>query len=199
MKLLRAYAVAGLMFLFASPVFAKSDHDDPDMRLLEFRTAPLALIWRWYTIEGLVRLGPPSKRWAIGPSYIKYGAPTNSNMFFPAYRGSAMGFVVTRYFDVLSAPGWYGTFRYYFENYDSYLEDPYSTISHLRGHAVTLIAGYRFPVFDRSFLMAGVGLQARSYDKKEIRTDNMNRISPIEDSDFFEALPYLEVKVGVEF
>lgn len=163
----------------------------------EVRTAPLALIARWYTLEALYRL---NDEWALGPSYIKFGSTASADMFFPSYRGKALGFVGTHYFPSSSGQGLYGTVRYYFQDYTAYEHDNTSSEFHLKGHSLAFVGGYRLPFLKSFFFMPGIGIQLGKYEKTETKTDIITHaVTVTTDSNYLSVIPYLEAKVGVEF
>ena len=169
--------------------------NEPNINQWEIRTAPLAFLARWLTLESLYRL---DDHWAIGASYVAYRATGGGGMFtpFPGLRGNSFGLVVTRYFHPLEESGLYGNLHLSKEDYTQYPNaDGPRSLFHYKGHSLLLVAGYRMPFWQHFFILAGAGAKIGMYEKFErdfsgIETTNKN---------YFGVIGYLEAKLGIAF
>ncbi|MCO5142573.1 MAG: autotransporter outer membrane beta-barrel domain-containing protein [Oligoflexia bacterium] len=168
----------------------KTKDNDSNFRAWEFRTAPLTLLIRWLTLEAAYR---PNAHIAVGPTLIKYFGSTTP--FIIGFRGYAIGVFGTYYVNPLPEAGFYGTARYYYEKYTVYSSPDSSSrdIISMKGHTMTLIGGYRFPIGASFFGLIGAGAQFRfvdlvetSYSRTTIKNNTLRFV------------PYLEAKVGIE-
>ena len=121
------------LLLFSQNIFAKTVSN------YEIRTAPIALLARWVTLDFAFNL---DNQWAIGPSVIIYAAPKIGNMFIPTYNGYAAGVNVYGYLNSFSTNGWYWGNHLYYENFESY---PHDFLGHyeLSGFKFNTVGGYQ--------------------------------------------------------
>lgn len=165
----------------------------------ELRTAPLALIARWITLEGLYLLG--GERWAVGPSLVFYESPAAGSMLWLSQRGRSIGAVATYYFKPVSEPGWYGTLRYLHDSYTYYPHNSRAGIRHesYQGHSLTMVAGYRFVLPWNAFLLMGGGAQGGLYERAETKEPTPGAFTSSSSRGRFSLRLYVEGKAGLRF
>jgi len=161
----------------------------------ELRTAPIAFIARWLTLEALYRL---NDKWAVGPSFVYYGSGPTGSMFWLSYQGRALGLVATHYLRGVSQRGWYGSLRYHYEDY-TYYPHAKSEEQYYKGHSLIAVAGYRFLFLKSFFVMPGLGAKLSLYEHTETKFGVANVATRTRTPSRFQALPYIEAKLGVEF
>lgn len=178
----------------AEPTPEFSPRNEASAYRWELRTAPIALIARWFTIEGLFHI---DEQLAVGPSFVKYGSAPVGSMFWPSFRGRSIGLVGTYYFEPRPNT-WYATVRYFHENFTFYSHGRDNDEVQWRGNTVMGVAGYRRPLSQSIFMLAGVGLQLGKYEITEKK--NKSGVALVtRDPSKIRLRPYFELKVGVGF
>lgn len=189
----KAKAASKLEELPASP---KSENSpEQTFARFELRTAPIAFIARWLTVEALYRV---NDKWAVGPSFVYYGSGTSGSMFWLSYQGQALGMVATHYLRGVSQRGWYGSLRYHYEKY-TYYPHAKSEEHYYKGHSLIATAGYRFLFLKNFFVMPGLGAKLSVYEHTETKFSIANVATRSTNPSRFQALPYIEAKLGMEF
>lgn len=185
MKILM-FLLATITISFSQSLIAKEDLS------YEVRTAPVAMIARWGTIDLSFNI---DDHWAFGPSVIVYAAPKIGNMFAPAYNGYAVGGHAYGYLNSFATDGWYWGNHLYYENFESY---PHNFLGHyeLKGFKFNTVAGYQIILNYSLNLLFGAGLETRSYDQKNIDESNGN--TPKFKDQSYTSL-YVEAKFGYKF
>ncbi len=159
----------------------------------ELRTAPIAMMVSWYTLDVSYRL---SENLATGPAVISYNARGPGGMFGPTYNGYAIGWNGSYYFSSLLKDTWYISAHAYYESYKSY---PRAYLGHYvyEGGKANTAIGYQWRGAMIN-IIAGLGLEYRSYSV----TDKKDPIGGIEqpsvDSSESRGLPFVEFKIGIE-
>ncbi len=177
------------------PAEMHQQKEQASLRQFELRTAPIAFVARWLTLEALFRVNP---HWAVGPSFVYYGDTSSGSMFWLSYQGRAVGIVATHYLRGAGIRGWYGTGRYHFESF-THRPHAKSEELHYKGHALLLSAGYRFVFLKNFFVMPGLGVKLGLYERTETNFSVPSARTRNTKPNHFLALPYLEAKLGVEF
>ena len=155
----------------------------------ELRTAPIAFIAKWTTIDISYFI---NEHWAIGPSYIRYGASgPYGNMFLPTWDGYAIGghFILA---ENLQTTGYYLATHIYSENYKSYPE-AYLGYYKRVGTRVIVTVGERW-VSGNFTTQLGAGFEGTSYDI----TKTPDTGSPTEYTDSGTGFT-IEFKMGLMF
>jgi len=162
-------------------------------RSWEFRTAPIALIARWFTLDVSYRL---SDQWATGPAAILYNAEGPGGMLSPSYKGYAVGWNGNYYFNSVYKNTWYVSAHTYYESYKSY-PHAYLGYKEIDGFKANSVIGYQWK-WSRINMMTGIGAEFRNQNVVD-RKDAVNSVeqSPIESRDSFW-LPHIEFKMGIE-
>jgi hypothetical protein len=159
----------------------------------EFRTAPIAFIARWLTLDVSYRL---TDQWATGPAAILYNADGPGGMVGPTYSGSAFGWNGNYYFSSAFSNTWYVSAHAYYESYKSY-PHAYMGFKEIDGVKANSAIGYQWK-WSRVNVMAGVGAEFRSQTVVDRRDgDDVAGSSPRESKDAFW-LPHIEFKMGIE-
>jgi hypothetical protein len=161
-----------------------------------FRTAPVAIMARWYTLDVSYNI---SKNWATGPAVISYASGTMGGMLAPTYRGYAIGWNGNYYFNSVRVDGWYASLHAYYENYDSYPEG-YSGYVAINGFKANSAVGYRWIIgnFD---ILAGLGMENRIHTTTDHRErylliDGSPTMIQEPTSNASDWLPFAEIKIG---
>ncbi len=185
---MKKYLIMTFPLLFFSSIsFSKEILD------YEIRTAPIALIARWGTLDFSFNV---NNQWAIGPSVIIYAAPKIGNMFAPSYSGTAIGGHAYYYFNSFSGTGWYWGTHIYYESYESY---PHNFNGHyeFKGFKFNTKIGYQIMASSRINLLLGAGAEARNYDQKNI--DDSSGVNVPKFKDYQAVIPFVEAKLGYKF
>jgi|GEM_PF-3092149 hypothetical protein len=203
----RCFVISCLTFFVAAPSFAASSKKRgfiyrvtpvPHREVLkrwEFRTAPIALLARWYTLDVSWRF---SKHWSTGPAVVFYRSATIGNMLTPSFRGSAVGWQGNYYFQSVERNSWYAGFHSYYEEYDSYLEGR-SGRDAVKGLRLDSALGYQWRgagSFRPLHFMAGVGPEYKDRQRKRFR--ELEGGAPFEDGHQSLFGIFLEFKMGIE-
>jgi hypothetical protein len=164
-----------------------------EMPRWEFRTAPVAYLARWYTLDVSYRI---SEKWATGPAGIIYGSPEIGHMFAPSYKGYAAGWNANYYFNTVLKSGWYLSMHSFYEKYSSY---PHAYLGHkeIDGFRANAVAGYqwRWSAFN---LMAGLGGEYNNHnvvDKPDAIGSKQPNVSSFNGT---STLLHIELKIGVQ-
>jgi hypothetical protein len=178
--------LAASILCFSNICFSKEILD------YEVRTAPIALLARWATLDLSFSL---NDQWAIGPSIIVYAAPKVGNMFVPAYNGYAAGLHAYGYLDSFSSDTWYWGNHLYYENFESY---PHNFSGHyeLKGFKFNSVAGYQVILNYNLNLLLGAGFETKNYD--QVNIDESNGNTPSFKNQSYTSL-YIEAKFGYKF
>ena len=160
----------------------------------EFRTAPVALLARWYTLDVSYRLS--EKKWATGPSIVLYNYSEIGNMFAPAFKGQALGWNANYYFDSAQRNTWYFSLHSYYEKYKSY---PHAYLGYYEkdGYRMNGALGYQWR-WNPVNLMAGLGVEQRNHNVVEHKDPILGiEQEPVSSSESV-GLPYAEIKIGIQ-
>ncbi len=161
-----------------------------DLRSWEFRTAPVALLARWYTLDISYRF---TEQLAFGPSAVIYDAPgVQGNMLAPTYKGNAFGLHANYYFNSVMTRGWYSGLHAYQESYRSYPEG-YPGYEDRKGFRGNVTAGYQFK-WSQVNLMTGLGMEYRNHNVVE--TSRYSGTQPETRESSWG--PTVEIKLGFE-
>ena len=184
---MKKYLVAVLILLSSPFSFSK------EILNYEIRTAPVALIARWVTLDFSFNI---NNQWALGPSIGLYATPKIGNMFTPSYNGSAVGAHAYYYFNSFSDDSWYFGNHAYYENYESY---PHAFNGHyeLKGFKFNSKAGYQLVIMSGFSFLLGLGAEYRNYDQKNI--DDSNGVNTPKFKDYQPVVGFIEAKVGYKF
>lgn len=158
--------------------------------LWEVRTAPIAMLASWYTLDVSYRT---NKNFAFGPAAIIYNSnATQGSMLMPTYKGSALGGHVYYYFNSVYRSDWYLGARLYKESYRSY---PHAFLGYdeMDGYKGNATIGYQLKTSEVNW-MFGVGGEQREHD---VITYEENK-SPVTSKESFLGM-LIEFKVGFEF
>ncbi len=159
----------------------------------EFRTAPLAFLASWFTLDVAYRL---SDQWSFGPSAILFNAKGPGSMLAPSYNGYAVGWNGSYHFGSVRKNSWYISAHGYYESYKLY---PHAFSGHkeVTGFSGYSVIGYQWR-WSRVNILSGIGPQI-SYQNVVERTRPLNDVekSPVESRDV-KLVPTIEFKVGFE-
>ncbi len=138
----------------------------------EIRTAPLALIAQWQTLDVSYRF---TENFAMGPSIIRYAGSGGGNMFLPDYSGDAYGFSADYYFRSVMKNTWYLGSHAYKEKYRN---RPHATFDDYErdGYRVNAVLGYQIK-FQPFNLLIGGGEEYRSYQETKY-VDKYSSLGP---------------------
>ena len=178
------------LILVSTLVFADVSQEAEKNELFtwELRTAPLALLASWYTVDISYRI---SEKVSTGPAIVVYGASEQGNMFFPSYKGNAVGWQANYYFDSVLRNSFYLGSRLYFENYNSY-PHAFNGFNQIIGSRLNTIFGYK--IKNSGILsMFGVGLEYSDHAITKHEDSQLNV-----DSHEAKLAPVLEVRMGIE-
>lgn len=159
----------------------------------EFRTAPIALWARWYTLDISYRI---SEKWTTGPAAVVYGSAEIGNMFVPSYKGYAVGWNANYYFNSVLKNGWYLSMHSYYEKYSSY---PHAYLGHkeMDGFRANAVAGYQWK-WSSFNMMAGLGGEYRNHnvvDKPDAIAGSQPEVTSFNET---RTLPHIEFKIGIQ-
>lgn len=177
----------------SSGTLSSSFYSEEEMPRWEFRTAPVVLWARWYTLDVSYRI---SEKWATGPAAVVYGSAEIGNMFAPSYKGYAVGWNANYYFRSVMKSGWYLSMHSYYEKYSSY-PHAYNGHKKMDGFRANAVAGYQWK-WSAFNLMAGLGGEYRNHNVVD-KSGVISGIQP-EVSSFNETrtLPHIELKIGIQ-
>lgn len=155
----------------------------------ELRTAPVALLARWQTLDASYRI---NRHWATGPALVAYNSEGRGGMLAPSFKGLAIGWHVTHYFLSVARHGWYSGLHAYHEDYESrgHGDDGYEKLEGLR---TNLVLGHHWR-WNRVNLMVGAGPELKNY--KVAKYDRGNSTPTI--SHESNLGPTVELKLGLE-
>jgi hypothetical protein len=163
---------------------------EPTLKRWELRTAPIAFIAAWKTLDVAYRL---TNHWSLGPSAISYGCELG-NMLGPCYNGDAVGLNLNYYFKSVEKDTWYISTHAYSEKFKSYPEGSLG-YSDVYGSKLNSALGYQWKGKMIQILL-GLGFEIRNYNIDEKYTDPMlGNNKSYSDS---ESLPFIEFKIGIE-
>lgn len=178
----------------SSPRTSLDQHSlENNMRLWEIRTAPVAMLASWYTLDVSYRI---SENFATGPAVVIYNAPEVGNAHLPTYKGGAWGWHANYYFDSVVRNTWYLGARAYYESFRSY---PHARRGYedVRGVRSAAFLGFQWK-WSRLNLMTGVGMEYRGSDVKDYTRSGVNLEGAPTKSRESELLPMIEIKLGLE-
>lgn len=158
----------------------------------EVRTAPIALVAQWATLDFSFKL---NGTWAAGPSVIVYASPKIGNMLAPSYNGTALGGHLYAYLNSFSQSSWYWGNHFYSENFESY---PHAKTGHyeLKGSKISTKFGYQLLLKSNFVFLTGAGVELRSYTQNDIIDLGAAAPTLKSQSGIF---PFIEFKVGYKF
>lgn len=162
----------------------------------EVRTAPIAYLAKWYTVDIAYVFG---EQFAMGPAAIFYNGDDLGNMITPTYNGAAYGLSAAYYFKPVHKNGTYISSHIYYDKYDNYPHGaPKGDYDKVEGIKANLVYGYRTHLSVFSISM-GLGAEYRDYDvsvgQKTYPGDAVDR------GDYGNrsgVIPYVEFKIGIE-
>lgn len=122
----------------------------------EIRTAPLAFLASWNTLDVSYRL---NEHWAHGPALVHYNHAPIGGMFTPSLRGLAAGWSGTYYTKAVTRDTWYTSLHTYYEDYKLY---PHASLIHYhrKGLRASSAYGYQWH-WSRINMLAGLGPEFR--------------------------------------
>lgn len=159
----------------------------------EFRVAPIAAAFRFYSLEIAYRF---SKQWSFGPAGVAYDSlGDRGNMLIPTYHGAAFGLNGTYYLQSVSSDSFYISGHAFYQKFTSYGHS-FRGYSESVGARADLNFGYQWE-WDSLKLRGGFGVQ---YDNEKGRTVFPSDGGPDTFADFDKTilLPTVEFKVGFE-
>jgi len=160
----------------------------------DLRTAPVALVARWYTLDAFYRI---TKNWSTGPAAIVYAASSPGGMFFPNYKGYAVGWGGNHYFTSVRTDGWYASLHAYYESYESYPHGSMS-IEKRDGFKANSALGYRWRINNGFDLLTGLGVENDTHSVIERREGPLlNNLAQETRSNRSTWLPFIEIKIGL--
>lgn len=170
--------------------------DSTGFRTWELRTAPIALLARWYTLDVAYRF---TENFATGPAVVLYDAlGDRGGMLAPTYKGYAFGWQGNFYLNSILTDTWYFGLRAYYESYRSYLHGVLG-YDERNGVRTNAFFGYQWK-WSRVTLMSGLGVEYLDRDVVRQRElgDALGVIQSAGSSrqSLFE--PMIEVKMGFE-
>lgn len=180
------------IFLVAVSVLGKDIEKttEPKLKQWEVRTAPIAYIARWITLDVSYRF---NEQFAAGPAIVVYNSEsTTGGMFSPTYKGTAFGAQAYYYFRSVMGPTWYIGSRFYKEDYRSY-PHAFSGYDNKDGWSANATLGYQVRSPSTVWLF-GIGPEATTHN---VLTHENNKPT-VEDSESFFGLA-IEFKVGFDF
>lgn len=158
----------------------------------EIRTAPLAFLARWLTLDLSYR---PTNHWAFGPSFISYQASRPGGFLAPSYRGLATGFNLNYYFDSVHTETWYLSSHVYYENFESY-PHAYSGYIKRSGYKANSAIGYQGK-WSQVSVLTGVGIEYLSHSREDINDTVNPQTSTFSNENRSRA--FFEFKMGYSF
>ena len=158
-----------LVFVFIGTVSAQTGHglNIESFSRWEFRTAPIALLANWYTLDISYRV---SENVATGPAGILCNGSEMGHMFLPSYRGQAIGWQAYYYFYSILKNTWYLGMRGYQESYSSYPHGD-SGYDKLNGFRSNIALGYQMK-HSKVTTLLGLGVDYRDYMRVEYKESN---------------------------
>lgn len=185
--------------VLAQPAFAqrlslKATKEEPAR--WELRTAPIALLAKWITLDVSYRL---TENFAFGPAAIFYVSPEGEQggMLAPGYNGYAAGLNFSYYFNSVQKNTGYLSMHGYYENFSAFghgTRDGERT--EVDGIKVNTAIGYQWKK-SRFVLLTGFGVQYQDHQENGIRFDQNGNTTKTTESDS-GFLPFVEFKVGIE-
>lgn len=205
MTLLRSFA---FLFALTVAVSARASSGSIDTTVAaerttgprwELRTAPLAFLAQWTTIDVGYRV---TSKISTGPAVVSYAAKSG-NMFLPSFEGQAIGWYANYYLGSANVSGGYSSLHVYHEDF---LSHPHARREEERfksvGQRANAIVGYRWvrSMFD-VLLGGGVMAFARQTDKLTYKSTSIagpERLEPSSETNS-GMIPIVECKMGVRF
>ncbi len=196
MSLAKKYvsAIIIIMSFLSWNVASAEEYSVDSRRLLEFRTAPIAFLASWLSLDVSYKL---TEKWGIGPSVILYNSEVSEhgNFLMPTYNGNALGANLTYYIDSYYKNSIYLNFR---GLYQDYISTPHSFRdgSHVevRGFTGHIVLGHSYRK-GRLSILTGLGVQHNRFSSETI---NPTEAAVDIFSNTVTTSPYLEFKLGVE-
>lgn len=163
-------------------------------RRWELRTAPIALLASWVTLDASYRF---TDHWATGPAVILYSASGRGNMFTATNNGYAAGWSANYYFRSVFRNTWYISAHTYFESYKTY-PHAYEGFKELSGLKANSAFGYQWKM-PRINVMTGLGAEMLTHNILD-RPEAVNGIAkPAVGSNRSDVIPFFEFKMGMDF
>lgn len=159
----------------------------------EFRTAPVAALIKFYSLEIAYRF---SKHWSFGPAGVAYDSlGDRGNMLIPTYHGAAFGLNGTYYLEPVAGDTFYVSGHAFYQKYTSYGHS-FRGYSESEGARADVNLGYQWK-WDSIIFRGGIGVQ---HDNEKGRTVLPADGAPDTYADFDRTIlfPTIEFKVGVE-
>lgn len=166
----------------------------PQLRRWELRTAPIAMLASWYTLDVAYRI---SDRWATGPAAVLYNGAEQGNMLYLSRRGHAFGWNGTYYLRSATTDSWYLNTHAYYESSRAY-PHAVSGYNEENGVRANLTVGYHKRRWKQINLMMGVGAELRNYDVTKYRESSLFKPESEESSHEVTWVPHIEFKVVFE-
>lgn len=165
----------------------------------EIRTAPIALLASWLTIDAGYRIG---SKVSTGPAFVSYGAKSG-NMFLPSFEGQAIGWYANYYFRPSGVGGWYTSLHAYAEDYLVHSHSARDGERFKRaGTRANAAIGFHRTAKSIDFLIGG-GIQVMDHEVERTKFVSTSMTGPerLESTNRREthSVPFVEFKTGLRF
>ncbi len=186
MKSILIILILTLQTLAAS---ASTTQTPPLKTKFEIRTAPIAFLAQWLTIDLTYFV---SEKWALGPSYVGYeNRSQHGGMLSPTYLGTAIGahFI---YADSFFKDSYYAGGHIYSENYRS---RPHAFLGYYdnQGSRANVVVGHRW-VNEIFSSMLGFG-----FENKSTSSNRVPESGNVTKEEAHDTLLHIEFKIGLLF
>lgn len=165
-----------------------------ESKQFEIRTAPIALIARWYTLDASYR---PNPQWALGPSIVIYNHDGPGGILSPAYQGKSFGAHINYYFQSIDVNSFYLGSHFLYDDYRSFPHGSSGYRDHI-GTSLQAVAGY-FGRYQSLTFHTGLGFEQEmgSYEDVAYNSLTSDYEMTTGNDTFFKLL--IEFKLGYEF
>ncbi|MGE4133946.1 MAG: hypothetical protein AB7F86_20080 [Bdellovibrionales bacterium] len=161
----------------------------------ELRTAPIAMLASWYTLDVSFHLTP---YFSMGPAVVLYNDRSeHGGMLAPTYHGHALGWHGYYYFRSHARHGMYLGLRSYYESYRSRQHGLSGQYEDRDGFRTDLFTGYRMR-WSRFTMMAGGGLEIATHSVVEREDALGSRPASRKTYNETRSGPMIEFKLGLE-
>lgn len=167
---------------------------EKNLKRFEIRTAPLAFLAKWLTLDTSYRL---NDSFSTGPAVVIYAAGGPGGMLAPSFKGYAAGWSANYYINGAQEDTVYVGTHAYYESYDSY---PHAFLGYYSrsGLRANITLGYQWRISSWMNMQAGAGLEARQHHVTAYPENASSSTAYGSESDDNTSGPVLEFKVGFE-
>jgi hypothetical protein len=161
----------------------------------EVRTAPIALLASWSTLDVSYRL---SDQIATGPAVVAFGCKGPGNMLAPCWDGYALGWQGIYYFRGVRGNSPYVSGHAYYDEFKSHAHAVVDSHDEVRGVRAHAFVGDMFHAPVNVIWQAGAGVETRNYQRTKVSDDAFDTSAAKRTTEVLTS-PMLEAKIGLQF